>query len=199
MLSNLDLTKVACPRCSKKYFKETGEAGVGSFYDVFSDLFMNDLVYRKPAEKLYKDGVLQNPEAFTPEPTKQYFKCLDCGCNFYVKTSYEFVGGDIAYVPSYETFDADKEKEEREVAWKKQCEERKKEEERKKAEEEKQKAEDFEKYKAEHPGEFLTINKNIDPISATISVDQSISESIAEIKAMIEKLEDRVRRLETWG
>ena len=114
----IDYKNIKCPKCGKQYFKDHAEGGSGTFFDFLSGNFFSDAVYRRPPEKIYKNGELQNPEAFVPKPTIKYFTCLECNCNFSVKTTYHLDGSE-----SYEFIDDDKLRKESEESWNRQKEE----------------------------------------------------------------------------
>lgn len=71
-MEEFDYSKIVCPKCGKKYFRKKPDIP-----------WISDLVFRIPYEPIYKDGMLQNPEPV--EPTRLYFECLECHCNFSVK------------------------------------------------------------------------------------------------------------------
>lgn len=68
---------IKCPKCGKRYFKVKQ-------HNTDFESSMTSFVLKIPYEPIYKDGVLQNPPK--PEPIKERFKCLECGCNFRSET-----------------------------------------------------------------------------------------------------------------
>lgn len=84
--------RVKCPKCGKSYFKVKEN----------NDFTISLLVFKNKPEPIYKDGELQNP--VEAELEKEYYKCLECGCNFRV----EF----IDFSGKYKFIDEDAETEE---------------------------------------------------------------------------------------
>lgn len=80
---------IRCPRCGKRYF-QVKQHNTDFGFDIMP------LVLKITPDPIYKDGVLQNPPK--PEPVKERFRCLECGCNFRSEIFYNI--GDIAVIPN---------------------------------------------------------------------------------------------------
>lgn len=194
----IDYKLIKCPKCGKSHFKELSYSSDNSTWFLDKCYGISDSMFRIQPERIYKDGKLANPEDFTPSPSTTSFECLECGCNFSVKTTYEYIGGDIKYSESHEIIDDDKVREEREAAFKKQQEEREKERKKKEAVEKRKRTLARKKWEAEHPGknydeanQTLTTSGSSSTISAgSCLVWNPTSEIVATIDTLDEKLEN---------
>lgn len=103
--------EIVCPKCGKSHFSVKLNS---------SSNFFSLLVFHVPANLIYKDGILQNPEAI--EPQKERYQCLECGCNF--RSEVRPAIGETASVPVI--IDEDEEERKAEEEYKKHMEEFKK-------------------------------------------------------------------------